>query len=365
MFFACVVAVAQSDGFYRVKNHKTERYISVIDNRGSVNLATSDADLGALITIKPFETVVSDPSTIVYIKSVPSAAGYNFEAQGVDTYGIIGYYVKLRESRSVKGAYNAYAEASGMVKYLSDEDWDGDEGVLMTSGSKTRDWYLLPVEAEGDNYFGLTPSVTAENAYFHTLYAGFASQLVSEGMKAYYVDRVDRGLAVWKEIDGDVIPEATAVIVKCSSDKATNNRLQPLATTPAAIKSNLMKGVYFNNGSNKHKNQKAFDANTMRVLGKMKDGSVGFITPSNLKFIPANTAYINVPAGSPAEIKLVTEEEYNILAGVSGVEVDAKPFVKGVYSVCGVKLSDDATSLNQLPAGIYIVDGKKVVVGRK
>ncbi|MBQ2123575.1 MAG: hypothetical protein II200_06275 [Bacteroidaceae bacterium] len=366
-FFACAVALAQADGFYRVKNHKTERYISVIDNRGSVNLATSDADLGALKTVKPFETIVSDPSTIIYFKSVPSANGYNLETQGVDTYSIIGYYVKMRESRAVSGAYQAYAEAKGLVKYLSDEDWDGDEGVVMTSGSSTRDWYLLPVDAATDNYFGLIPSVAiaAEGAYYHTLYAGFANELVSEGMKAYYVDRVDGGLAVWKEIDGGIIPEATAVIVKMASDKAANNRLQPLATTPASIKGNLMKGVYFNNGSNKHNNQKKFDANTMRVLGKLKDGSVGFVAPADLKFIPANTAYLTVPAGSSAEIKLVSEDEYKILAGVEGVEADVKPFAKGIYSVCGVKLSDDAATLNQLPAGIYIVDGKKVVVGRK
>ena len=346
--------MAQADGFYRVKNHKTERYISVIDNRGSVNLATSDADLGALKTVKPFETIVSDPSTIIYFKSVPSAKGYNLETQGVDTYSIIGYYVKMRESRAVSGAYQAYAEAKGLVKYLSDEDWDGDEGVVMTSGSSTRDWYLLPVDAATDNYFGLTPSVAiaAEGAYYHTLYAGFANELVSEGMKAYYVDRVDGGLAVWKEIEGGIIPEATAVIVKMASDKAANNRLQPLATTPASINGNLMKGVYFNNGSNKHNNQKKFDANIMRVLGKLKDGSVGFVAPADLKFIPA-------------EIKLVSEDEYKILAGVEGVEADVKPFAKGIYSVCGVKLSDDAATLNQLPAGIYIVDGKKVVVGRK
>ena len=62
---------------------------------------------------------------------------------------------------------------------------------------------------------------------------------------------------------------------------------------------------------------------------------------------------------------MVSEDEYKILAGVEGVVADVKPFAKGIYSVCGVKLSDDAATLNQLPAGIYIVDGKKVVVGRK
>jgi hypothetical protein len=46
----CILpAVAQENGqYYRVQNKLTSRYISVIDNRGSINLSTTDADLGAL-----------------------------------------------------------------------------------------------------------------------------------------------------------------------------------------------------------------------------------------------------------------------------------------------------------------------------
>ena len=39
------IAFAQvTPGYYRVQNKKTERYIRVIDNKGSVDLASTSAD---------------------------------------------------------------------------------------------------------------------------------------------------------------------------------------------------------------------------------------------------------------------------------------------------------------------------------
>ena len=363
----CAMIFAQADGYYRVKNHKTERYISVVDKKGRIDLNTSDVDLGALLTIKGFDRVVSDASTVIHIKK--ESDGYNFRTQGIDTYSIIGYYVKLRKG-TVAGTYRAYAQHGSLTKYLSDENWDGDEGWLNTSSTQTQNWYLLPVSSESDNYFGVTPSVNFNSSvYYHPFYAAFPFELASAGMTAYYVDFVDGGLAVWKEVANGVVPAAAPVILKMKSDKASNNRLDFLESTPTKLSGNVLKGVYFNNDgeltNGGHINQTKYDPATMRVLGKMKDGSLGFITDKSLDYLPANSAYLKVSKGSPEEIKLVTEEEYEVLAGVDDIFVDKKPLVQGIYSICGVKLSDDVSSLNTLPAGIYIVDGKKVVVGKK
>ena len=81
-----------------------------------------------------------------------------------------------------------------------------------------------------------------------------------------------------------------------------------------------MKGVYFNNGTKKHNNQMAYDSKTMRVLGVMSDGKLGFIT-ANIDFIPANTAYLVVPANSPSEIKLVSESDYKPNVAVQSVSL--------------------------------------------
>ncbi len=56
-------------------------------------------------------------------------------------------------------------------------------------------------------------------------------------------------------------------------------------------------------------NRVKYDYNTMRVLGVCEDGSLGFIQ-TNVDFIPANTAYLMVPANSPSEFKIVSHEEF-------------------------------------------------------
>ena len=83
----CALAQLNGNGYYRVQNKQTQRYIRVIDNKGSVNLATTNADLGALETVKPFERVVSDPASIIYIEK--AGDGYNLKAQGTSSYNII------------------------------------------------------------------------------------------------------------------------------------------------------------------------------------------------------------------------------------------------------------------------------------
>ena len=74
----CAWAQYNGSGYYRVQNKVTKRYIRVIDNRGSVNLATTEADLGALETKKHFENVVNDPASVIYITE--AGDGYNFKA---------------------------------------------------------------------------------------------------------------------------------------------------------------------------------------------------------------------------------------------------------------------------------------------
>jgi hypothetical protein len=41
----------------------------------------------------------------------------------------------------------------------------------------------------------------------------------------------------------------------------------------------------------------------------MSDGSLGFIT-ADIEYLPANKAYLKVPAGSAKEIRIITENEY-------------------------------------------------------
>ena len=347
LLFIFILSTASSSfaqvasGYYRVQNTVTERYIRVIDNRGSVNLSTTEADLGALETKKYFENVVSDPASITYI--TPAGDGYNFEAQGTTSYSIIGYYVKLWDNKN--GTYRAYAQHSSLTKYLCDENTTFDEGVVLTNSQKTRDWYIKPVDQKEGQYFAFNPTVAAEGNHYTTIYAAFPFTLPAD-MTAYYVSIVDSAQVVWKEVKDGKVPASTAVYVKCKSKNYADNKITIEKNGAAAISGNLLKGVYFNNGSKKHNNQLAYDPNTMRVLGVTSEGKLGFVT-ANIKFIPANTAYLTVPAGSPSELKLVSESEYEPSASVEDVLFNEELSYR-IYNLQGVELEQPQKGVNVL-----------------
>ena len=89
--------ISTGDGYYRVRNADDRgRYISVVDNRGSVSVATTSADMGALKTLAGgFNRVVSDPSTIVYFLN-KGGKEYDMHTQGTSSYSIVGYTILVK-----------------------------------------------------------------------------------------------------------------------------------------------------------------------------------------------------------------------------------------------------------------------------
>lgn len=331
------------NGYYRVQSYYNKRYVSLVDNRGKIDVSTTSADMAALRTVLGFERVVSDPSTIIYIKKMNS--GYDLQAQGTGSYAIITYEVLI--SPTGDGTYWAYASKGGMSKYLADQNvswmWSDDDlrriyGEMTSIGkpsatSVEADWNILPVAASGDNYFGITPSVSAGNAYYHSFYASFPFTFSSTGMTAYYVSLVDaaKSAVVVKEVSGGV-PASTPVIVKCSSDQPANNKLNIGAATTGSASGNLLKGVYFCNDveSAAHRNVVNYDSETMRVLGTATDGSLAFVKSSTLQYIPANTAYITVEAGAPDVLKVYTQAEYDALPSAMRGDLSGDGKVSGL-----------------------------------
>ena len=296
-------------GYYRVQNKTTSRYITMVDNRGAVDVASQTADLGAIQTIKGFENVVSNPGSVIYI--TPSGDGYMFKCQGTSTKDIIEY--DLRIMNMGDGTYSAYASSHGLTKYLNDSYGSAETGYVDTNDSRTRAWYILPLGTDGDNYFAVTPDVNAGSNYYTTFYASFPFSFTATDSKAYIVKEIDEemGAVIWQEVTGSV-PASTPVIIESASADAANNKLNILTSTPSAVSGNLMKGVYFNSGVAGHVNRVVYNAKTMRVLGKMSDGSIGFVKAS-LDYIPANTAYITVSTTAPNELRLVDRAGYEAL----------------------------------------------------
>lgn len=333
-----------NNGYYRIKNVASGRYITVRDNRGSVNVGTTSADMGAVKLYKGFDMVESDPASILYINNVGNG-NFKFHSQGTDTYQIIGYYLRLKQNSD--GSYKAYQGNSMMVMYLGDGETSSvvDSRLVTNAKGKYRDWYILPVSSSSsDNYFGVKPEVKASDAYYASFYASFPFSTVSDKMKVYYIDKVDKGMAVYKEVSNGNVPAAAPVFIKCVSESPSDNRLNIASNKASSLSSNKLSGVYFCNRTNdNHKNLTAYDSKTMRVLGTTSDGKLAYVK-SDLDYLPANKSYLTVPVGSPDVIKVVSEEEYNQIA-----QEEQK-----TYTVT-FKVGDEVISSQTLSVGAAIV----------
>ncbi|MCD8202237.1 MAG: hypothetical protein LUD48_01165 [Prevotella sp.] len=384
-----VFAQYTGNGYYRVQNVQTGRYIVLLDDYGKINYTTTDADLNAIRTFKGYETVVSNPGSIIYAEQQGTDNAYRLYSQGTDTYSIVGVYLKLLENSD--GTYKAYATYSGATKYLADEDGDYDQGYLLTNGSRDpsnyiSNWNIIPVRVSDEsNYFGLTPEYTVGDSYYLTFYAAFPFSFASEGMTAYYVSKVVTandgfGMAVWQEITDEMKPSATPMIVKCSSTEPANNKLNLLSSSSTTVSGNNLAGVYFcNEDEGNHRDVVQYNATTMRILGLTSSGELGFVSLPNdsVYYIPANTAYLKVPEEpgkvAASEFQLVTEEEYEELLrqhSNAGIEIEEvvkddtsnNNNVSGVYTLTGIKVCEGNALPESIASGIYIVGGKKVVV---
>lgn len=348
-------AQLNGNGFYRVNNYKTGRYIYVCDNTGSINIQTTSADMGAIQLWSGYEKTISNPASVIYIKKVGD--NYDLKAQGTGVHDIIGYYVTIAESG---GLYKVYAEG----KYLSDgERSDSERGGLSTEGTGDyRKWMVKQIN-QTDNCFGLAPELYVGGKYWQPFFADFAFSLEGSGMKAYYISAVYDDAAIIEEITSEIIPDNTPVFVACSSAKATENKLVLYKDKGTKLQDNKLKGVYFNNQYRKKSAdaRTAYDASTMRILGVTEEGELGFIK-ADLSYLPANESYLTVPVTAADELPVMTAQEYDeyLAAGVKPTSYVSKP--SPVYSILGVKVADDSSSLGSLPAGIYIVNSKKVVV---
>ena len=333
-------AQLSGDGYYRVQNRQTERYVVMIDNK-SQGYNNSNADIDALLSVKPFTRVVNDPSSVIYIENVGNGQ-YNLKAQGTDAYQSVGYYLSLKSiNASGKTYYQASATAQGVTLMLYDKNTSKNESKLATTGSTSLSlWDIQPISSSADNYVGLTPEFSVGGKQYTSFFASFPYTFSSSGMKAYTVSMVDGDLAVWQEVSGK-IAASTPVIIQCAGTSSSDNKLNLEMQDGSALQGNLLKGAYFNNtdvewideaielsqmGNGEfpfHFNATAYDPSTMRLLGVTSQGKLGFVK-SNVQYVPRNRAYLKVTEGTPDEITLVTQEEYEQELASDAVVITAR-----------------------------------------
>ena len=363
MFYLPVYAQVNGSGYYRVQSKKSSRFLTIVDNRASVNWTNTTVDLYAFRTIGTFEdNVCWNPATICYLTETSKANYYNISGQGLDLYKVAQTYMNLQ--RQSDGSYILKGEVtkSGttIAKTLYDSAKDKNPANIDTKGTDGYQyWYVRPVK--GNYYFGINPDfqATMENkdSYYTTMYASFPFNLGSD-MKAYYVTEIKDGYVRVVSL-GNAVPGTAPVIVECASDKPVENKVEldhQNSANPSA--NNKLKGVYYCNDVTDadHRNVTEYKPASMRVLGRAADGRLAFITDRNLKYIPANKAYLTVPTGTPETLYVVTE----IPAGIETVTTVAPTTHQcGVYSLSGQRLGDTTEGM---PKGVYIVNGRKTVL---
>ena len=325
--FVPLLSMAQSEGgqytgsgYYRVKNKDTQRYIGIVDNRAKID--GYDINLGAFFSYKGFEEQVAfNPATICYFQyvsgDVSGLSKANLIGQKLNLYNVANVYLDI--NKLTDGSYMLTGTRSGVSARLTDYEPSSDEVDQKKIGTtgKYMYWYILPVNDDPGQYFGVMPDLKdGSGTYWATMYASFPYTPKAGTATKSYTVRVADGFAVVQEIT-EMVGVDAPVLIRCNGATPSDNRLNIPNSQTSFSKTTALKGNWYcYNHINKrtgerldHWNMTAYDPSTMRMLGLTADGKPAFVK-SDIEWLPANKAYLQVPAGSPDVLPILTEEEY-------------------------------------------------------
>lgn len=176
------------------------------------------------------------------------------------------------------------------------------------------------------------------------------SYILPKGLTAFgYTKANTDGTLVKTDVfnGGDVVPANAALVVK-----GNEGEYECYATDQAAMKTlegNLLKGVTTDTRIEAASGVKRY------ILTRADDGILAFYrTDTGNINVKANRAYLEVPTA----MAVASFSLEGTATGINNVVTTAAK--QGIYTISGVRLN--ATTTKGLPAGIYIVDGKKVIV---
>ncbi len=219
---------------------------------------------------------------------------------------------------------------------LSREAMFGENGELANINQDELIWTVQPVDEMNPLMVEMNNLQDTEGYYYTTLFTEFPYQL-GEGVEAFYIDAINEGQAHLTQVEGRV-PAMTGVILRSKSRAAVSNVLLPLNEEVAAIDGNLLQGSCLS----------VEGAEGCCTLGASASNAI--VMGKGATAIEANTCF--------------TEQECIIAAldasGISAVN-NAGAAELSVYDLQGRQLTNTKWSNGQMPKGIYVVNGKKVV----
>lgn len=301
--------------------------------------------------------------------------------QGQTYYLISGALKKVDPSGT---AYNP-ANPTGTAH----NEYDGTEAKFDFVNNNTTDEYFgpeLPVtedaakwileKVDDTNYFGVKPSTNMrgrDGKYYTTLYVDFPFQIKGD-VKAYTIEGVEAKnadgyyFARVKKLaqQGDTVPAQTAVVLECNSTNPADNQLLPTGDEKPKTSNNRLCGTFFGGSINgltvkdgagndynvTHDNIRAFNINTADSRNP-----IGFYkVKNNVTNIPGNKAFLVLTSTEAQAKSFVLEFEDGGTTGIETIENSKNSTDDGVYYDLQGRRVENPTR------GIYIVNGKKVVI---
>ena len=251
------------------------------------------------------------------------------------------------------------------------DQWFGPELPVVKDAAM---WILEKVD--DTNYFGVKPSTNMrgrDGKYYTTLYVDFPFQIKGD-VKAYTIEGVEAKnadgyyFARVKKLaqQGDTVPAQTAVVLECNSTNPADNQLLPTGDEKPKTSNNRLCGTFFGGSINgltvkdgagndynvTHDNIRAFNINTADSRNP-----IGFYkVKSNVTNIPGNKAFLVLTNAEAQAKSFVLEFEDGGTTGIETIENSKRSTDDGVYYDLQGRRVENPTR------GIYIVNGKKVVI---
>jgi len=380
-------------GYYRVQCSFTKRYVSVKGTEFSTS-TSADAFWGCIKMQSsektstshngPDSAYISDPGTIIYIPQIGSSS--KLYGQGINTYGITNTTFKIAKSSTEVDGMTTYIASKNLIFYTAYlQDYCGFD--IAKSEANNGHWWLKPVNEASieTSYFGVAPLneniKDSKGWYWTTLCCDFPC-LIPEGggvEGAYTIEEITTedgenfAVPVKKYAQGETIPGATPVLIKCKYPYASGNKLIPTGNvknnTSFPLTNGLLKGNYFGPFTNPNSTSSwianttytpdeatKHDSSTMRVLNVNKEGKIGFYKMSDdVEYMSYNKCWLDISSMSNAKaVYLDFDNIVDNTTGISEVCKDRDTSREGIYDMQGRRVEKPGK-------GLYIVNGKKVL----
>ena len=271
----------------------------------------------------------------------------------------------------------------------SHNEYDGTEAKFDFVNNNTTDQWFgpeLPVvkdaamwileKVDDANYFGVKPSDKMkgkDGKYYTTLYVDFPFQIKGDVM-AYIIEGVndkDASGYYYAKVrklagQGEVVPAQTAIVLECSSTNPADNKLLPVGKEEPKKSTNRLCGTFFNsliaNLSVKDGQGTSYDVTpdnirAFNINDKDLNNPIGFYkVKKGVTTVPGNKAFLVLTDAEAQAKGFILTFEDGSTTGIETVETSKGNIEDGVYYDLQGRRVENPTR------GIYIVNGKKVVI---